>query len=93
MGEVIKEATYHNWSFWICLVISISLIVISFFIPPLAAIDGSVLAAVGELFAFASLGSLIDAIKKGKEATLHHGNTSLSIGDGDKEIITEETEE
>ena len=81
MGEILKQATEHNYAFWICLTISILLIVISFFIPPMAEISGSVLAAVGELFAYASLYSLIQAIRKGKEATLQHGKTSLSIGD------------
>lgn len=93
MGEILKKATYHNWSFWICLFISIVLIVTSFFIPPMAEISGSVLAAVGELFAFAALGSLIDAIHKGKEATLTHNNTTITIGDTvqtDKEILNEE---
>lgn len=93
MGEVLKKATYHNWSFWICLITSIILIAVSFVVPPTGIIDGSVLCVTGELFAFAALGSLIDAIHKGKDATLTHNNTTITIGDTvqtDKEILNEE---
>ena len=41
--------------FWICLIISIGLIVAGFCVPPMGIIDGSVLTAVGILFGFASL--------------------------------------
>ena len=41
--------------FWICLIVSIGLIVAGFCIPPMGIIDGSVLTAVGILFGFASL--------------------------------------
>ena len=43
---------YHNvnhWAFWTCLIISIGLIIGSFFVPPLGVIDGSVLASVHSL--------------------------------------------
>lgn len=81
MGEILKQATYHNWSFWVCLITSIALIVISFFIPPISIIDGSVLAATGELFGFASLGSLLEAMKRGKDARITHKGTSFTVGD------------
>ena len=41
--------------FWICLIVSIGLIVAGFCVPPIGIIDGSVLTAVGILFGFASL--------------------------------------
>ena len=41
--------------FWICLIVSIGLIVAGFCVPPMGIIDGSVLTAVGILFGFASL--------------------------------------
>ena len=41
--------------FWICLIVSICLIVAGFCVPPMGIIDGSVLTAVGILFGFASL--------------------------------------
>lgn len=42
--------------FWVTFGVSAALIVVGFIIPPTGIIDGSVLTAVGELFAFATLG-------------------------------------
>ena len=44
--------------FWICLIVSIGLIVAGFCVPPVGIIDGSVLTAVGILFGFASLAQI-----------------------------------
>ena len=44
--------------FWICLMVSIGLIVAGFCVPPTGIIDGSVLTAVGILFGFASLAQI-----------------------------------
>lgn len=44
--------------FWICLIVSISLIVAGFCVPPIGIIDGSVLTAVGILFGFATLAQI-----------------------------------
>ena len=85
MGDVVRSAIKHNWIFWVCLITSIFLIVTSFFIPPLAVVDGSVLASVGELFGFAALGNIIAAIEKGIDAKVEHNGTSITIGDLDKD--------
>ena len=85
MGEIIKMAVHHNWAFWLCLTVAIFLIVTSFFIPPKAVIDGSVLAAVGELFGFAALANISAAIAKGIDAKVEHNGTSITIGDLNKE--------
>lgn len=81
MADIIKTAVKHNWIFWICLLTSIFLIVASFFVPPLSVVDGSVLASVGELFAFAALGNIVAAIEKGIDAKVEHNGTSITIGD------------
>ena len=44
--------------FWICLIVSIGLIVAGFCVPPMGIVDGSVLTAVGILFGFASLAQI-----------------------------------
>lgn len=44
-------------------------------------IDGSVLAAVGEIFAFAALGTVVKAIDKGVDAQIQHNNTTVTVGD------------
>ena len=44
--------------FWICLIVSIGLMVAGFCVPPTGIIDGSVLTAVGILFGFESLAQI-----------------------------------
>ena len=85
MAEILRSAVKHNWVFWVCLLTSIFLIITSFFIPPLAVVDGSVLAATGELFGFAALGNIIAAIEKGIDAKVEHNGTSITIGDLNKD--------
>lgn len=66
-------------SFYICLTISICLLITSFFLPPVGEINSSVVAAVGEIFAFATLGTVIHGINRGADLTLKHGNTEVQI--------------
>jgi hypothetical protein len=84
---------FHKNIFLFCVVVSAGLIIASFFIPPLAVIDGSVLAAVGELFAFAALGEVGAAIEKGHSASITHNNTTIEIKQPEEEIVDEDTEE
>lgn len=91
MMKKLKLTGTNKLVFWVCLLISISLIVGSFFVPPMGIIDGSVLAAVGELFGFASLGSLIYAVDKGHSAKIEKGDTTLTISNNDGEM-TESTQ-
>lgn len=81
MSEVIKKAFAKNWSFWICLGVSITLGVTGFFMPPQGVIDGSVLTFTGELVGFVAVDNVRRAISKGLDAKLKHGNTELSIGE------------
>lgn len=69
---------------WIYSFISIILIFASFVLPPTGVIDNSVLMAVGEIFAFATLSKITDIIKSiqdGKSVTLKHKDTELTIAD------------
>lgn len=79
-----------NLYFWFFGGVSVLLIVFSFFIPPLAVVDGSILAATGELFGFAALGAVVHAMDKGKTASVSHGQTILTIGDKEQEDGVEE---
>ena len=94
---MVKSATMRNPAFWVCLSISIALVVAGFLVPPTGEIDGSVLTAVGELFGFATLEVVLIAIRKGVDATLRHGKTEVAIGDmnqqkqQDDETETDET--
>lgn len=76
---------YHKRVFFICLIVSIGLIITSFLTPPKWIIDASVLAATGELFGFAALAEVVAAIERGKNAKITKGNTSITIGDDNKE--------
>ena len=70
---------FHKNVFLICLCVSVGLIVASFVTPPMWLIDGSVLAAVGELFGFAALAEIMAAIERGHSASITHGNTTIEI--------------
>lgn len=72
----------HNIVFWICLTVSVGLLVGGFFTPPQGVIDGSVLTAVGLLFLFASLGQL-PLLIRGRSVELKHGETHLTLSDED----------
>ena len=81
---------FHKWVFLLTLISSILLIGISFFIPPMAVVDGSIIACVGELFGFAALGEVGAAIEKGHGASITHGGTTIEIKKEDDETGLEE---
>lgn len=89
---------YHNFLrdnsyFWFFGGISVLLIVLSFFIPPLAIVDGSVLAATGELFGFAALGAVVHSIDRGKTASVSHNGTTITVGEKEEKNGVEVEEE
>ena len=83
MAEEIKKGTVRNPVFWVCFVLCAGLIIAGFWVPPMGSIDGSVLTAVGEMFAFPTLWTVWHAIDKGIDAKVKLGKTELSIGDLD----------
>ena len=85
MGKIIKERLLSSISYWVCLCTSLVLIALGFLVPPMGDIHPSVLTAVGELFGFATLAIVADAVKFGYDAKITHGNTTVQIGDGVKE--------
>ena len=85
MGKIIKEHLLSSISFWVCLCTSLVLIALGFLVPPVGDIHPSTLTAVGELFGFATLAVVADAIKFGYDAKITHGNTTVQIGDEVKE--------
>ena len=90
MGEILKQATHHNVWFWVLMLTSIGLIIASWMVPPMAVIDGSVLAAVGELAGFGALGALIKAMDMGVDAKVKHKDTEVTVGDLNKKTYAEE---
>ena len=88
-----KTYIAHNLWFYIFSAVAMGLLIASFIVPPAGMIDPSVLAATGEIFAFAALGAVIKAIDKGVDAKVQRGDTTLVVGDlnhsGDKELLLE----
>lgn len=81
---VLRKYVAKNWWFHILTFVSVGLIIASFIVPPTGAIDPTVLGALGEIFAFAGLGTVIKAIDEGVDAKVEHNNTSVTIGDLNK---------
>ena len=83
--ETVKNiyARMNKGVFYSCLGISIFLIVTAFFVPPTAVIDGTVIAAVGELFAYPALATVILAIERGSDIKLQKGETTIHIDNPD----------
>ena len=84
MGKKIKEYWKNGpfWAkilFWVFLTIGAALIIASWFVPPMGVIDGSVLAAFGEIQGFASLGLGFEAIYEGMNVTLSKGDTRIDV--------------
>lgn len=65
--------------------VAVVLIVVSVFVPPRGVIEGSVLAAVGELFAFASLFMIWESVDRGMDAKITHGSTKIELSNDDKD--------
>ena len=63
--------------FWICLIVSISLIVAGFCVPPMGIIDGSVLTAVGILFGFATLAQIPVSIEVAGYVKMTKGDMTI----------------
>ena len=72
---------FHKAVFWISFILSIVLIVAGFIVPPLGAIDSSVLISIGEIFSFAALGAAIKAIEDGKEVEVKSKDIKVTVGD------------
>ena len=72
-------------TFYICLFVSIFLLVFSFFTPPKFIIDQSVIIACSELWAFAALGVAIYGVHRGSDIHLKRGQTEMTVNVPDEE--------
>ena len=83
MAESIRKAILGDMVFWVCLVVTLVLMLLGFYLPPMGEINPSVLQAVGWLFGFAALAKLCDtvntAVKAGYDAKVEHGDTKIEI--------------
>lgn len=85
MGKIFKEAVTRNWTFWVCLLVAIFLLVGGALTPPAFVIDASIFKATGWLFAFAALGSFSRAVDKGLDASIKKGDFSFNVSKKDGE--------
>ena len=69
--------------FCVCLVVTLVLMLLGFYLPPMGEISPSVLQAVGWLFGFAALAKFCEtanaAVKAGYDAKVQHGDTKIEI--------------
>ena len=91
MSKEIVECIKRHWYEHAAMIVSILLMVGSFFVPPMGIIDGSILMGAGELMAGAAilsfLSNLPDYIKAGATAKISKGDLNLELNakkeDGD----------
>lgn len=85
----------HWLAFWICLAVSIFLMVGSAIVPPPFVVDSSIFKCVAWLFGFAALSQVPVIVESGKTASIKHNNTVLTIGDtpdSEQEAVDENDE-
>lgn len=78
-----KMKNFEKVVFWIGLLSSIILLTVSFCLPPTGAIDPSVLAAVGEIFAYVTLSVVIVALGRGTDVNFHKGDIDITLNNPD----------
>lgn len=84
--NTLKKILHNSIGGWICLIVSIVLLVVGFLLPPTGIIDNSVIIGVGELFAWGvlfNLPKMINDIKEGKQVQIKHNNTEINIKDNE----------
>lgn len=65
-------------------IIAVGLLIGSFFMPPQGKIDGSVLSAVGEIIGIIAIFFTWEAVDRGIDAKVTHGNTTIELNNPDK---------
>lgn len=79
MGKILKECWKDDICLKILTIVSVLLIVIAFFVPPMAVIDSSVLTAAGILTGIGALWELNEAVD-------NHLNAKIKIAEIELEI-------
>lgn len=79
--EQLKNAIFGNTPFWVLTIACVTLVAAGFLFPfpPDGTIDGSVLAAVGELLGVGAVWCVVLALRAGVDAKVTHGSTSIEL--------------
>ena len=88
MRKILKETWESNIWMRILTISSILLIIASFLVPPLGILDGSVLAAVGELEGLGVLWIVLRAVEKGTAASFKKGDVEVDIKEKENKADT-----
>lgn len=83
----------HWIAFFVCLGVSIFLMVGSAIVPPPFVIDASIFKCVAYLLGFAALSQVPALVDSGKTARLQHGNLSFTVCDDTHEQPEQEEKE
>ena len=78
-GDGTRTFWLSRWTFVLCLLVSVVLMVGGFFTPPQGVIDGSVLTASGELLLFPTLLYAFRALELGYNVKFQKGDTSIEM--------------
>ena len=79
-----KRKQSDKYIFWVCLAMSIALMVFGALMPPPGIIDPSILTASGILLGFAALGVAGQNLANGKEVTFQKGDTEVKISNDEE---------
>lgn len=88
MKTKIKKISIGDFINFVCFVISISIAIVGFILPPTGQIDNSVLICIGELGFFSTVSripELISALKNGASVDLSFGDKQIHIEGADDE--------
>lgn len=88
----IEMNTRSNYfvAFWCTLIISLTLIIGGFILPPRGQIDPSVLTATGEIFLWPALAFAAKSLEEGKTAKIKKGDAEFTFGDNNNKEEGEE---
>jgi hypothetical protein len=79
--EEMAKRHADKYIFWVCLVASIVIGIVSFILPPTGVIDPSCLKFIALLLGFSALGVAGQNLANGKDVIFSHGDTKVEIND------------
>lgn len=85
MKQKVKEiwGNTNKIAFFVFGGISVALIVASWFVPPVAVIDSSIIAATGELMGWGALTCVLFGIEKGSDIKVKKGDIEVHLDNPD----------
>ena len=83
IDQMKPKSKAHWYAFFVCLLVSVGLMIGGAITPPPFQIHSSIFTAVGWLFGFAALSQVPAVIDSGTSARIKKGDTTLTIGEED----------